>query len=382
MISLSQCPGIDPVKDSCGGLQAALDLKQSIAWDCPANFVMGSDPTKSIFIPDGTDITFMSKGRMDVDSSGFPALALLNGTAILRGTKIRYLGVPNLAMPHTPNVWNDGPAKAYLNKQGIASLAWTGPTNTSALISVRGTANLTLEDGRIYVDEGVTADRFPSVAFEMGPCALPNSTALALPTFVSSGFELDGSVMGYVGSAALIQLTNITRKRYADLQDANGGTVGGVGNWMSPPHWMYFNDGPAAQMGVITIKDAMDNAEFCGSSLRRATGSGYTNVIKMPLPNGSSIDGFYSRCADGGIGVLAGQSKVGGKIRNATFVYDSSIKSIDGKGACTGGIFWPSPAANYPVQDIEMTIHDRAGHPSVPATPAISGMNVNVSIQY
>lgn len=380
MLTLSQFPGIN-APDATAALRAALALNQPIAWDCPVTQVAGQDPTKSILVPAGSDVTFMPGGVLNTDASGFPALAFLNVAAIWRGTQLRYTGVPNVVMPHVCNTWNDGPAKAFLNAQGIASLFWTGPTNTSALISVRGTANVQLLGGRIYVDAGVTPDRFPSVAVEVGPCALPGSTVLALPTFVSSAFELDGSVMGYVGSGALIQLTNVTRKRYADLQDATGANVGGVNDWMSPPHWMYFNDSPTAPIGLIQIKDAMDNAEFCGNPVRRSTGSGYMNVIKTPLPNGSCIDGFYSRCADGGIGILSGQSKTGGKIRNATFVYDSSIKSVDGKGASTSGIFWPSAAAAYPAMDIEMAVRDRAGNPSVFATPNIPGMSVNVTVQ-
>jgi hypothetical protein len=378
-IALSQFPGIYAV-DGTTALRAALALNQPIAWDCPVTQVAGQDPTKSIFVPDGANITFMPGGLFTTDASGFPALSILNTRAVLTNPQIRYVGVPNIAMPHVCNTWNDGPAKAYLNKQGIASLFWTGPTNTSALISIRGTANVTITGGRCFVDAGVTADRFPTVLLEVGPCALPGSTTLALPTLIGDGFELDGSVMGYVGSAQLIQLTNITRKRYADLQGPGGVNVGGIGDWMSPPHLFYFNDSPAAPIGMIEIKDVIDNAEFCGNPVRRATGSGYMNVAKMPLPNGSFIDGLYSRCADGGIGILAGQSKTGGKIRNATFVYDSSIRSVDGKPASTTGIFWPSAAGAYAAMDIEMCVRDRAGAPSVFATPAVPGMNVNVTV--
>lgn len=382
MIALSQCPGIDPIKDSTAALQAALNLKQPITWDCPVNCVMGSDPSKTIFVPDLSDVTFTPKGLLNVDSSGFPALAFFNVTAVWRETKIRYFGVPNILMPRTPNTWNDVCAKAYLVKQGISSLPWTGPTNTSALISIRGTANVQLLGGRIYVDDNVTADRFPTAAIELGPCALPHSNTLILPNFTTSNFELDGSVMGYVGSGAVINLTNITRKRYSDLQDVNGGNVGGANTWMAPPHWIYFNDSDAIPIGVVTIKDAVDLGDYRGATLRRTTASGYINSIKMPLSNGSLIDGYYSRCLDGGIGILAGQSKVGGKIRNMVCIYDSSLLSVNNMPCSTQGIFWPSPKSLYPASDVEVTIHDRAGHPTVTTAPNVPGMNVHVTTQY
>lgn len=386
MLALSQCPGILSSGDASAALQAALNLKQPLAFDCDVTCVQGSDPTKSVFVPDGSDVTFMPGGRLNVDASGFPALAFLNANAIWRGLQMRYTGAPNVAMPHTPNVWTDGVAKKYLAAQGALPLLWSGPTNMSGLIAVAGASNVTLEGGRQYVDDGVTADRFASVGVNLNTGYAPNSSAAVLPTFNSSDFEMDGIVMGYVGGGAAINLTNVTRRRYADLQDAAGGTVGGVGTWMSPPHWMYFSDTVAVPMGVITIKDAIDLAVFQGAALRRPTGSGYINVIKMPLCNGSSIDGLYSRCPDGGIGILSGAGgnglKTGGKIRNFTSVYDSSIKSSDGKGASTTGIFWPNAAASYPASDIEMIVHDRAGSPSVFATPNVPGMTVNVTVAY
>lgn len=373
MIALSQCPGITAT-DATAALQAALNLGQPITADCPVTCVMGSDPTKSVFVPNGSDVTFTPRGRFDVDNAGFPAFAFMNSAATWRGTQIRYVGTPSLIAPHAANAWNDGPAKAYLAKQGAGAIYWTGPSNTCAVISIRGNSNVNLQGGRIYVDDDVTADRFPTTAVDLGPGYAPGSATLALPWFTSSDFELDGSVMGYVGSAAAVNLTRIRRGRYADLQDAAGGTVGGVGCWLSPPHWIYFNDSAAAPMGVIKIKDAYDRADYRGAQLRRPTSSGYINVMKMPLVNGSSVDGFVSLCVDGGIGLLSnGLSNVGGTVRNCYVRTDSSLLSVDGKYSSTGGLFFPS-SAKYPASDIEISVDDVSArlYPIANVPPGVS----------
>ena len=43
-----------------------------------------------------------------------------------------------------------------------------------------------------------------------------------------SDISLDGTYMGWVGGLQKVEFENIQSQRYGDLQDASGGTVGGV----------------------------------------------------------------------------------------------------------------------------------------------------------
>lgn len=385
-IALSQCPGIDPIKDSSAALQAALNLKQPITWDCPVNCVMGPDYTKGIFVPDGSDVTFTPQGLLSVDNAGFPALAFMHAAGTWRGTKIRYTGSLGIASPSAAGAWTNGPAKNYLVKNGYNTLFngvggtyWAGPTNPCALISVRGAANMTFNGVDIFVDEGVTADKFAPVAFAFDLAYVPGEVcapgaALVAPNVTVSNASLDGFLMGFVGGGNQVVLEDLTFNRYADLQDAAGGNVGGTNTWFAPPHAIYLQGSPANPM-TAKIRNYVDLATFCGSPLRRLTASGYINSIKLELANGSSIDGLYSRRADGGLGVLSNGSTVGGTAKNMFFLIDTSITSVDGKGACTSGVFFPS-GHPYPASSISATIANLQNSP-----PPVLNVPASVTLQ-
>lgn len=369
MIALSQCPGIDPVKDSSAALQAALNLRQPMMWDCPVNCIMGSDITKSVFVPDGSDVTFTPQGRLDVDNVGFPALAFMHAAGIWRGMKLRYVGNPGVAMPLTSGNWTSITARNYLAQQGfntvfngVGGTWWTSPTNTSALISVRGASNVNFQGGKIYVDDGAPASQLAPVAFGLDLAFVPGevctpTAALVAPNVSFSDFTLDGVLMGFVGGGNQVSFSNITRLRYSDMQDAAGGNVGGVNNWSAPPHFFYLQGSPANPL-TLKMKNIYDNAIHIGNPLRR-TGPAPMNSLKVELANGSSIDGYFSRCLDGGFGVLSNGSTVGGTMKNAHFLIDSSLLTTDGKPANAPGIFFPS-AHPYPVSDIDISVTDQA----------------------
>lgn len=378
MIALSQCPGITTTDPAA--LQAALNLKQPIAWDCQVASLMGTDPSKGLFAPDGTDITFMPGGRWDVDAVGFPALAFMNAAGVIRGAKIRYTGTPGIAQPAAAAKWNDGVAKKTLAQMGVAQGYWTGPTNTSALIAIRGASTVQLLGGKIYVDDDVTADRFPPVGVSMDPAYTP-AGVLTLPTAVTiNDFELDGSLMGFVGAATNLNIARVVRRRYADLQDAAGGTVGGTNCWFAPPHWMYLQGGPTTPM-TAKIEKAVDLAVYKGSALRRPTASGFINSIKLELVNGSSIDDYLSYCVDGGLGILSNVAPTGGQVRNARFIIDTSVMSVDGKCAGTPGLFFPSSHV-YPASDIEVSIRNLAANAPAYTPPSpTAGMRVRVTVE-
>lgn len=382
-LALSQCPGITPTGDSSAALQAALNLKQPLVVDCLANCVMGSDTTKGIFVPDGSDVTFTPQGQLNVDNAGFPALCFMHAAGIWRGTRIKYTGSLGVATPSSGGTWTNGPAKNYLSAHGyntvfsgVGGTYWAGPTNPCAILDIRGAANMVFQGGKIFVDDGVTADRFAPVAFGFNAAYMPGEICspgapLSVPNVNLSGWELDGALMGHVGGGGNVVLTNMTRKRYADLQDATGGNVGGIGNWFAPPHWFYLQGSPANPM-CITGQNWVDRGVFCGSPLRRTVGSGYMHSVKIELCNGSSLDGLYLDCPDGGLGILANGSLVGGTIKNARVIADLSVVDLNGKQASTGGIFFPS-AHVYPAMDIRVSIRNAVpGWPNGPVPPAVN----------
>lgn len=382
MITLSQCPGIDAVKDSSAALQAAVNQKQPITWDCPVAQVAGADSSKSVFLPPGTNIVFVKgKGMLSTDAVGFPALAVLHASAVLSDLHIRYTGTPGVALPNSPNKWTDVQARQYLvaNKlntfQTAAGTYWTGPTNTSALLSIRGQSNVSLL-GLTTID--VAADTpawgFPLTAIGVDPAYAVGATCggltpppLVVPDVTCAGLLLDGSIMGVVGGGGAVEFAACTRARYADLEDAAGGNIGGAGTWAAPPHFFYLQ-GSAKNKMTAKLVDIVDLGIFCGAG-RRSVASGYMHSIKLELANGSSIERLYSRCLDGGLAVLSNAATTGGWVRDAICMVDTSIVDVNGKPAGAPGLFFPS-AGVYPESDVEMSIVNAAAAWPVLGVPA------------
>lgn len=391
MIALSQCPGIDPpAKDSSAALQAALNLKQPIMFDCPVACAMGSDPAKGIFVPDGSDVTFTPQGRLTVDNVGFPALTFMHASGVWRGTKLRYNGAFGTTATRNSALWNDGPARAYLAARAINTFAvsyggtfFTGNTNTAALISVRGASTVSFQGGKIYVDDDVPASSFAPVAMAIDPCYAPGlanaAAALVVPNVSVKDFLLDGALMGFVGGGNQVSFENVTRRRYSDLQDAAGGNLGGVGTWFAPPHFFYLQGNPTNPM-TATLKNIVDDGQYVGNPIRRLATSGCIPSIKIEIANGTLIDGYYSRCLDGGLWVMSNGSPTGGKVRNAYFLIDTAIKSIDGV-AVSQGLCFPS-AHPYPASDIEVTVRNLSANKwPFAAPPPVAGMRVRVTVE-
>lgn len=359
MITLSQCPGIDPsgVNDSLAGLKVALNTGLPITWDCPVLCSMGVDYTKSLFLPSGSDVTFVPRGQMIVDNVGFPALCFYNASAIWRGTNISYVGsfgTSCIAMPTTPNRWNDMVAKTYLTS--AVNPLWTGPTNTSAVISVRGSSGVQFLGGQMTVPPGTSAANFMPVAMAFDG-AYGAGGATITPTAMVQDFFVDGVLMGFVGSGALT-FARVTRGRYSDLQDAAGNNVGGINTWFAPPHFFYLDSALTSPPLTGSMRDIVDLGQYVGNPLRRSSQSGMMHSLKLELANGFLVDGYYSRCLDGGFDCLSMGRSIGGTLRNAHFEIDSSIKTIDGAQVISP-LRFPSPHAMPPGTDIDLSWRDR-----------------------
>jgi hypothetical protein len=200
------------------------------------------------------------------------------------------------------------------------------------------------------------------LAFVPGEICTPTA-ALVAPKVTVSDFLLDGVCMGFVGGGSNVIFTRITRRRYADLQDANGQNVGGVGTWSSPPHLFYLQGSPINPM-VATLRNVVDEAIFSGNRLSPR----YLHSLKLDISNGSLVDGYYSRCVDGGLGVLSNGCMTGGMVRNAFFLVDTSIKDPGGHQSGAPGLFFPS-SHPYPASDITVSIANRATDNPIQGVP-------------
>jgi hypothetical protein len=149
--------------------------------------------------------------------------------------------------------------------------------------------------------------------------------------------------MGWVGGLRNAVFENIQSQRYGDLQDANGGTVGGVKKWFAPPHLFYFSYSITGDPGLfstnIEIKNVVDNGVRIGKA-RDAGGadtiSGYAPSLKIGCVN-CRVDNYKSARPDGFLDVLPSD---GLTVSNVTATYDSGFLNNIFPG-------WRFPAAPY-----------------------------------
>jgi hypothetical protein len=347
--------------------------------DCPVNIKIGMDIARPIFIDDGTTIEFTGSGKFTVDNILIPAFVIADsGNITLTNWNVEY----DASLPVDQNVGgfaNNGefvkglkPASAFNDlrlkdwlaanrgiifdkSQGNVYPLWTGTTNPCAVFFITGdSSNIRMTGMRMYVPAAVGGDRFIPVAFTVGANFKSNQTVstktpmtgqfYAVPHDLKfSDISLDGTYMGWLGGLQKAVFENIRSQRYGDLQDANGGTVGGVRKWFAPPHLFYFNYSPTGDPGLFTtnidIKNVVDNGVRIGRA-RDAGGtdtvSGYALSLKIGCVN-CRVDNYKSARPDGFLDVLASD---GLTISNATATYDSSFLNNLFPG-------WRFPAAPY-----------------------------------
>jgi hypothetical protein len=216
--------------------------------------------------------------------------------------------------------------------------------------------------------------------------------------------------MGWVGGLQRVVFENIQSQRYGDLQDANGGTVGGAQKWFAPPHLFYLSYATQGDPGLfnsnIEIKNVVDSGVRIGKA-RDAGGtdtiSGYALSIKIGCVN-CRVDNYKSARPDGFLDVLPSD---GLTITNVIASYDSSflnnlfpgwrfpsaqyknvrfenIKLIDTAASSTVP---PIGNANQPnnegitFKNVQVEMNHWAGTASMPL-PAIAGLATDASMEY
>jgi hypothetical protein len=335
--------------------------------DCPVHLHFGVDIARTIFIDSGTNVTFTGAGKFTVDNVFHPAFVMANSNDIvLTNWNLEYdaslpanwkTGGYEDAGQFVATDSNAPPASAFNDltltkwlsanrgiafdsKQGYVASPWVGPTNTSAVFFVTGdTYNVTVTGMRLYAPPTAGADRFVPMAFSISSnfknkqtvtAVTPQTAArVAIPhnlTFYDIDF--DGIYMGWQGNAQNAVFDKVRSHRYSDLQDANGGNVGGVGKWFAPPHLFYLNyhiDGdPALFNKKLRIHDVVDAGPRVGTARDKGgadTISGYALSLKLGCVD-CSVDTYISNRPDGFMDVLASN---GLTISNVTATYDSAF---------------------------------------------------------
>ena len=362
------CDGTtDDTEGVARAFAAARHSAFTLVVDCPVRLHFGVDIARTIFIDNGTYVTFTGAGKFTVDNVMHPAFVMANSNDIvLTDWNVEYdASLP--VDPKTGGYENAGQfvasgantpaagafsevtltkwlvanrAITFDSKQGHVASNWVGPANASAVFYITGdTSNVTVTGMRLYAPPAAGADRFVPTVFSLSSNYKSNQTVtsatpltaqhLAIPhNLTFSDINLDGTYMGWMGGAQNAVFDKIQSHRYSDLQDAKGENVGGVGKWFSPPHLFYLNyrvDGdPGLFTKKIKIHDVVDSGLRVGTARDKGgadTISGYALSIKLGCFD-CSVDTYTSKRPDGFMDVLASS---GLTVSNVTASYNSAF---------------------------------------------------------
>jgi hypothetical protein len=335
--------------------------------DCPVRLHIGVDIARTIFIDNGTNVTFRGAGKFTVDNVLVPAFVMANSNDIvLTNWNVEYDAslpvdsrtggyedagqfVASTASAPPGGAFSDltltkwltaNRAIAFDSKLGHVASNWSGPANAGAVFYITGdTSNVTVTGMRLYAPPAAGASRFVPTVFSLTEnyrssqtvtAATPKTAKyLAVPhNLTFSDIDLDGTYMGWLGGTQNAVFDKIRSHRYGDLQDANGGNVGGVGKWFAPPHLFYLNYSIAGDPGLfnknVRIHDVVDAGPRVGTARDKGgtdSLSGYALSLKLGCVD-CSVDTYISKRPDGFMDVL---SSNGLTVSNVTATYDSAF---------------------------------------------------------
>lgn len=341
----AKCDGTtDDALGVANAFAAAKNDAFPIVVDCPVRIHVGNDITRPIFIDSGTTVTFSGNGKFIVDNIGIPAFVLANSHRV---TLLNWIVQYDASLPITSNKtagqFNDVTMKKWMAKNRRinyvgANPLWGGPTDLSAIFLVKGSSSvLTVDKMRLFVPSTATGNRFIPMCFGFiagerdGTTIRRDSpytkTLFTVPIgLLFTNIEIDGSYFGFQGNVQNTTFRHIRSHRYADLQDAQGKNVGGIGKWFAPPHLFYLNylttGDPALFNTNIGVYDTVDYGNRVGVARDRGgsdTISGYANSLKIGGVN-VTVDQYTSFRPDGLMDVLPSN---GLKISNVNATYNS-----------------------------------------------------------
>jgi hypothetical protein len=345
---------------------AAKNKAFTLLVDCPVRLHSGLAIDKAIFIDNGTAVQFAGSGKFLVDNMFHPAFVIANSSNItLTNWNVEWDGSvpinPNfggyelngqfVASPGTTQpagAFNDFVLTPWLatnrsiifdETQGWVKSIWVGGVNPAAVFFITGDSSSVVFTGlKLYVPPSAGGNDFMPMAFSLSANwksrqtvtgKTPETTQFAVVPhgLTFSGLDLDGILMGWQGNLQDSIFANITSHRYGDLQDANGGNVGGLGKWFPPPHLFYINT-HATDPGLDNINIHFSNItdEGVRVGVARDKGgsdsvSGYANSLKLGCTD-CSVDTYTSHRPDGFMDVLPAD---GMAISNVTATFDSQF---------------------------------------------------------
>jgi hypothetical protein len=419
------CSGTsDDTEGVARAFAAARHAAFTLVVDCPVMVHSGLDIGRVVYIDDGTNVIFTGAGKFTVDNVMHPAFVMANSSGItLTDWNVQY----DASLPADPDVggfanngkfvnvvghtqptsaWNDIAMTSWLaanravvfdRSEGIVRSRWVGATNACAIFFMSGdTSKVTISGLNVSVPSAAGADRFVPVVFQLSPNFRSNQKVTgklpltaqfyAVPhDLIFSDITLDGTYMGWVGGAQNVVFERIRSHRYADLQDARGENVGGVGKWFAPPHLFYLvydnTEDPALFNRNIRIHDVVDDGPRIGSA-RDKNGterlSGYALSIKIGCSD-CSVDTYTTSRPDGFLDVLSAD---GLTISNVDATYDSAFLN----NLFPGWRFPSSPYSNLTFENISLkdsapsTVYPPIGDSPLAANKNLVFRNVQVKL--
>ena len=388
------CNGIaDDAQGVARAFSAASHSAFTLVVDCPVRISVGMDIARVVFFEDGADVEFTPSGKFIVDSVFIPTFVIANSKNIrMTNWNVEY----DASLPVDPNSSTGGgyedngrfvaghlPGGAFnsfrLTKwltanrgivfdshEGYSTAKWASPTNVSAVFYLSGdTSNVTVTGMHVSVPATAGANRFVPVVFSLNSDFKSNQTVNAKTPFTSqyfavphdltfSNITLDGTYMGWVGSAQNAVFDTIQSLRYGDLQDAQGEHIGGVGAWFAPPHLIYLNYVQDGDPALFNRNIQISNVTDYGVRLGRArdsgiSGSGTGNALSLKIGCvDCSVNNYKSSRPDGFLDVLYSN---GLTISNVTASYDSAFLN----NIYPGWRFPKPPYTNVKFENISLT---------------------------
>jgi hypothetical protein len=340
--SIRQWVSCDGKTDDRHGVAQAIDAAKNNAFtlvvDCPVFISVGSDVSRPIFIDNGTTVAFSSAGRFITDNAHIPAFVIANSAHIrLLDWKILYVGklqidtqfsgytmdgqfIPQAGRSKPSSAFNDIVLTAWLAKNRSIKFSgtyspWVGPTSTASLFYLVGSVrDVDIRGLHVFVPKDAPASRFVPMVFTSAVGFRDNQTAtrdtplnsdrFAVPSDLTfTDIDFDGTYMGWQGVYQDAVFKNIRSHRYADLQDDEGGNVGGVGKWFAPPHLFYLGSA-LTDNGLrnehVRISNVIDFGVRAGTARDRDREhlSGYANSLKIG-GHDIQVDHYTSHRPDG-----------------------------------------------------------------------------------
>jgi len=420
-VFLSTFPGVDPTgtTDSRTAVASALatvaGTTKTLIWDCPIYINIGTNVNAPIFVASNTNVTFTASGLLYADGIGLPVFVWMN-VHDCHWTNVRYQYCAGLApsangigdafsfgqlqatggatggpAPVAASTFNDTVLTAYLTSTGAnvftngGRALYSGSTNAACAFYIGGQTTRLYFTGdacRAYVPDGVKAAYFIPVVFSffvqwnvglaINAVSFPIIPAnFTTPTEIYfNNWTLDGTMMGFMGSASVWQSNNLVSLRYSDFQDASdGGIGGGGGHFWAPPHLVYVIGG--SQSVCTRMFNTVDWGIYVGNATRRSTSSGSILSLKCETGNNLIVDGYVSLRPDGWTDMeYFADTTPGSVIRNVYVEFNSQTLIASGPAIWASRFPGPSgPTAQLVMENI--TIIDTAVAPQ--AFPFQSG---------